>query len=273
MRLYILVIISSLIGCHSEDINPNDVLILGHGGLGFDNLSGQFAPNSVPSISKALDYYDLDGVEVDIQFTRDGELMVYHDTYLENSTQCKGRVNWLLMEEISTCYYRKQFSNEYNHGIITLDSLIYCINTQWSDKYFSFNVKDNFDVPYRMDSLGGLLHEKLQKLNSLDKISVECNDANLLYALNRRNKYNCFLISDMDSIGVGDVMRFKLKGIVTRFDKTNERRIQQLVDSSKQIMLYGFKKTSDYRKIDFEYVNAIQTDNPIFSLNYFRNSR
>ena len=124
MRLYILVIISSLIGCHSEDINPNDVLILGHGGLGFDNLSGQFAPNSVPSISKALDYYDLDGVEVDIQFTRDGELMVYHDTYLENSTQCKGRVNWLLMEEISSCYFRKQFSNEYNHGIITLDSLI-----------------------------------------------------------------------------------------------------------------------------------------------------
>ena len=68
MRISIIIFISVCFLCCSKyEINKNTVLVLGHGGMGFDNLNGQFAPNSVASISKALDFYDLDGVEVDIQ--------------------------------------------------------------------------------------------------------------------------------------------------------------------------------------------------------------
>ena len=105
MRIsFVVFIIITLLCCKRHEIKKNTVWIFGHGGMGFDNINGQFAPNSVASISKALDFYDLDGVEVDIQFTKDGNLIVFHDNYLENSTQCKGLVNSLNFNEIGDCY-------------------------------------------------------------------------------------------------------------------------------------------------------------------------
>ena len=271
MRISIIIFISVCFLCCSKyEINKNTVLVLGHGGMGFDNLNGQFAPNSVASISKALDFYDLDGVEVDIQFTKDGNLIVFHDDFLENSTQCKGFVNSLNFEEIVTCYYRKQFSNQYTETVISLDSLITLINTYWNSKLFSLNIKDNFNVPYKVDSLAGILVGKLDRLYSSNNIYIECNDANILYALKKRKNYNCLLVSGMDSIGVRDVNRFGLDGIVSNFETINLGLKQQLLDNSKKIVLYGQNTTRDYKSVDYQDVYGVQIDNPIAALKYFK---
>jgi len=271
MRLSFVVIISiCLINCSKHEINKNTVLVLGHGGMGFDDLNGYYAPNSVASISTALDFYDLDGVEVDVQFTKDGNLIVFHDDYLENSTQCKGYINSLNFDEIGKCYYRKQYSNNYNEEVISLDSLIILINNHWKHKLFSFDVKDNFDVPYKVDSLAGFLNNKLKKLISMDNIYVECNDANILYALKRRRNYECMLVSSMDSVGVRDVSRFGLDGIVSNFNDVNDKLMKQLLDSSKKIILHGLKNTRDYRSVDYKNIYGVQIDNPIAARKYFK---
>ena len=271
MRLSFVVITSiCLICCSKHEINKNTVLVFGHGGMGFDNLNGQYAPNSVASISTALDFYDLDGVEVDVQFTKDGNLIVFHDDYLENSTQCKGYVNGLNFDEIGKCYYRKQYSNNYNEEVISLDSLIILINNRWRHKLFSIDIKNNFNVPFKVDSLGGLLNMRLEKLNSTDNIIIESRDANILYALNKRKKYRSMLVSDMDSVGVRDVSRFRLAGIVCNFEKTDDKLKQQLLDSSKKIILYGQKSTRDYGSVDYKHVYGVQIDNPTAARKYFK---
>lgn len=271
MRISFVVFISiTLLCCKRHEIKKNTVLIFGHGGMGFDNLNGQFAPNSVASISKALDFYDLDGVEVDIQFTKDGNLIVFHDNYLENSTQCKGLVNSLNFNEIGDCYYRKQYSNQYTETIISFDSLITLINTHWNRKLFSLNIKNNFNIPFKVDSLGGILNQKLQKLYSTNNIFIECNDANILYALNRRNKYQCMLVSDLDSLGVQDVFRFGLDGIVSNFKKMDSGLTQHLLDSAKKVVVYGQISPRDYRSVDYKNIYGVQIDNPIAAVKYFR---
>jgi glycerophosphoryl diester phosphodiesterase len=271
MRISILILSCiAILSCNKYEIKKNSVLIFGHGGMGFDNLNGQFAPNSVASISKALDFYDLDGVEVDIQFTKDGNLIVFHDDYLENSTQCKGLVNSMNFSEIGECYYRKQFSNQYTETIISFDSLITLINTNWNQKLFSLNIKNNFNVPFKIDSLGGFLNQKLQKLNYTKNIFIECNDANLLYALKARNNYQCMLVSGLDSIGARDVIRFDLDGIVSKFDDINLDFKQQLIDSAKKVVMYGQKSTMDYKIVNYKNIYGVQIDNPIAALKYFK---
>lgn len=271
MRLSFIILVSLiLLGCEHDQPNLNKVLLLGHGGIGFDNLNGQYAPNSVPSMEISLDFYHLDGVEVDVQFTKDGELIVFHDDYLENATQCKGRISSLNLADIGTCLYRKQFSNIYNHGIITLDSLITLINERWNRKYFSFHVKDNFDVPFKIDSLAGRLHQKLRRLYAIDRVFVECRDANLLYGLKQRNNYQCLLVSALDSTGARDVDRFGLEGIVTRFDKIDRESHHKMSKNSKRVVLHGQQKSRHFTQIDYSGIDAVQVDNPVLALRYFR---
>ena len=198
-------------------------------------------------------------------------MIVYHDNYLENSTQCKGLVNNLNFNEIGSCYYRKQFSNQYTETIISFDSLITLINTRWNKKLFSLDIKNNFDIPFNVDSLGGIINQKLQKLYSTSNIFIECNDANILYALNRRNKYQCMLVSDMDSASVVDVFRFGLDGIVSKYLSDNSGLKQQLLDSSKKIVLYGQKNIKELKSVDYKNVFGVQIDNPIAAIKYFKN--
>lgn len=274
MRLQTIIVIILIVlsyGCRKEYSGPNVMRIYGHGGSGFDDLNSLYAPNSVGSISRGLDFYDLDGVEIDVQFTQDGELVVFHDGYLETSTQCKGLVNGLKLDETIGCYYRKQFNNKYEHTVISLDSFIVLVNAKWTDKYISLNVQDNFEIPYILDSLAGLFHAKLLKFNSLEKISIECSDANFLYFLKqRRNKHRCYLVADIDSVGVRDVNRFQLEGIVAKFEIRDIGLEKQLNDSAKQIILYGQKLSGDFSKYKYTYITAVQVDNPILALKYFR---
>ena len=86
----ILIIIGCFLSCSRELLPTNTIQLIGHGGEGFSNISALYAPNSVGSMKRALDFYALDGIEVDVRFTADSSLIVFHDEFLEQKTQCKG---------------------------------------------------------------------------------------------------------------------------------------------------------------------------------------
>jgi hypothetical protein len=91
-----------------------------------------------------------------------------------------------------------------------------------------------------------------------------------LYALNRRNKYQCMLVSDLDSVGVQDVFRFGLDGIVSNFKKMDSGLTQHLIDSAKKVVVYGQISPRDYRSVDYKNIYGVQIDNPIAAVKYFR---
>jgi len=273
MRNLFIIFSSIAIGGCGNNNNPlpNQVLLYGHGGGGFDN-SALFAPNSVPSMKESIEKYQLDGIEVDVQFTKDTGLIVFHDGYLESATQCKGKINAIHLKDAAGCYFRDQFYNKYSAQVITFDSLVTLMNTVWMDKYLSINLQSNFDVPYKKDSLAHYFHEKMTAFKSLDKITIECNDANFLYFLERENKeYKSYLIANIDSKSANEVYRFKLDGIVSFFENRDDIIEKDLTDSGKVIFIYGAKLPSDYAKYNYTYVTAMQVDNPVVALNFFRN--
>jgi glycerophosphoryl diester phosphodiesterase len=272
MRLQIVILSFLLIaGCKDHDPQLNKVLIYGHGGMGFDGVNAQHAPNSVSSIKDALDAYGLDGVELDIRFTREGEMLVYHDQFLETSTQCKGKISSMNIDDIGECYYRKQFKNKYVDRVITIDSLIKMVNTEYQDSYISLDIQ-GFDIPYTLDSISEIFYNKLLDFDARERISVECRDGNFLFFLKRRDANQlCYLVSDIDTVGVRDVNGFGLDGIVGSFEIRDSELEQELADSSKTIILYGQKLPNDYIRYDYTNIDGVQVDNPILALKYFRN--
>ena len=82
-------------GCRKPDIhniknlNNGKIMIIGHGGSGFQSVINPLPTNSAASVSKALDELEADGVELDVQLTADKQLILYHDARLESQTNCK----------------------------------------------------------------------------------------------------------------------------------------------------------------------------------------
>jgi glycerophosphoryl diester phosphodiesterase len=84
-----LLLLLTLIGCQKKD-GYAEVLVIGHGGNGLDNLNSFYHDNSLESILMALDTEGCSGVELDVQMSIDGTLWLFHDETLANETGGEG---------------------------------------------------------------------------------------------------------------------------------------------------------------------------------------
>lgn len=272
MRISIVIILALLLAasCGRETLPHSSIQLLGHGGEGFSNKSALYAPNTVGSLSRALDFYNLDGVEVDVRFLADTSLIVFHDAHLETATQCKGLVSRAQPADVVGCNYRKQFKNVYQQQIISLDSFIWLLNYTWL--YQRIHIQVHFEDRENkiVEQLAKHYAQRVQKINDLTRITTECANANFLFYLRNFGNFSGHLVAPLNNDGVNDVFRFGLQGIVSRFDIRNDTLEKHLKDSGKYITLYGQKLSKDYTKWRYDIVDAIQIDNPIQALKYFR---
>jgi len=75
---------------------------LGHRGTGVTGETNPLPENSIPSFLAAMDE-GADGVELDVEITKDGELIVMHDDTVDRTTNCTGCVSELTFDEIRAC--------------------------------------------------------------------------------------------------------------------------------------------------------------------------
>lgn len=98
--------------------------IIGHGGMGNPGINNPYQLNSFIGMKNALDVYRLDGVETDIQLTRDSTLFMIHDDYLELLTYCSGCIFNADSAFMSSCGFRPVSSGQFRNDPVTpLESL------------------------------------------------------------------------------------------------------------------------------------------------------
>jgi len=76
-----------------KNLNNNTISAFGHGGMG---ILYRYPMNSLESLNHVL-ALGADGTEFDLELSKDGQLVLYHDIYLENETNSKGKIrekNW-----------------------------------------------------------------------------------------------------------------------------------------------------------------------------------
>ena len=91
------------VGCHKEASLP-EVLVYGHAGTSLYPERWIFPANTRESVEYALDVLDADGVEVDVQMTADGKLVLYHDPKFDEHTDFSGCVASYTYEEIKDLF-------------------------------------------------------------------------------------------------------------------------------------------------------------------------
>lgn len=83
--------------------------------IGHRGACGHCPENTIASFKKALEYH-VDYIEIDIQMSLDGKIVVFHDSTLERTTNGKGRVQDFTYEELAKLdaggWYGEQFKGE-----------------------------------------------------------------------------------------------------------------------------------------------------------------
>jgi glycerophosphoryl diester phosphodiesterase len=89
---------AAVVRAHIEELAP---AVIGHRGTGPTRAGHELPENSLSSFLAALEQ-GADGVELDVQLTADGTLVLLHDQ-LEDTTTCSGCVNELTLAEVRQC--------------------------------------------------------------------------------------------------------------------------------------------------------------------------
>ncbi len=70
-------------------------------------LSHKYPENSLKAFKKAYDN-NMDGIELDVHMTRDGEIVVNHDFYLDRTTNGSGLISNYTYKELKSFYLRNK---------------------------------------------------------------------------------------------------------------------------------------------------------------------
>lgn len=100
-----------------SNLNNGQIDVIGHAGTGFQSLINPYPSNSFESIKHAVDGLNADGIEIDIDLSKDSTIVLYHDQTLEKATNCSGCVNQHSASELEKCEYYNQYGAQVLHDV------------------------------------------------------------------------------------------------------------------------------------------------------------
>ncbi len=107
----------------TDTFNSNQPLIIAHRGA-----SGQATENTLPAFQLAFEI-GADGIEFDIQITKDGKLVVFHDETVNRLTDGTGSIRSKSLAEIKSLNIKNHFNSD-QLFIPTLDEVLSIVPRQ-----------------------------------------------------------------------------------------------------------------------------------------------
>jgi len=193
-----------------NNLNWDMITVLGHGGMG---VASTYPMNSFESVVNCINLGS-DGTEMDVQMTKDGVLVAFHDYDLSAKTNLKGVVNSLTWDELKNGYYNETPYMKYS--LVSLEQVF--SNIENVENYrFTFDCKlyreTTADDTYFDQFAEGII-AIAEKYELQRKICIESNDEQFLSLLQqKRSRYKLFIYPDNFEEGLSTAISMGLYGI------------------------------------------------------------
>ncbi len=249
-----------------NNLNNNIIGVLGHRGM---SQGSEYPGNSIEAIETALNF-GADGVEIDVQITRDNILVIFHDKELSKKTNYQGKLRDYFWSEIDSCIYNN--SVDKNIYVSTVDSLFTRI-IKCQDYYFSFDCKFTpNDDESKTNYYQGFVHaikQVIDKHNMQNRVLIEAgsfqfhqlliqNEVQALQFITGKDMDNGIIIAEeLDLYGIGIGSKVSRKDIKKAHEKGF--RVMTWIPKTKWANVKAVKKNPDF----------IQTANLVHLLQLF----
>jgi glycerophosphoryl diester phosphodiesterase len=256
-RLFILIALLSLNCSKNKYLVPANYnpIIIGHGGMG---ISHAYPINSLESLLLALNS-GADGIEIDVQLTKDSELIAFHDRDLAQSTNGEGTVNENNWETISKLHYNFPIFAKY--PLISLSQLFNTVTE--ADKYtfildckFYENEYDSLDIYNYCSKINTFITE-----NELsENIIVEFNNIQLIKQFKELNKDQRLMFYGEFELALKTAIQYGLYAIDCDVEELNESQVKLAKEHQLIVSVYNSRNNVLNEKSIAIKADIIQTD-------------
>lgn len=235
--------------------------VLGHAGMGW---RGVHPMDSKRSVKKSLEIAD--GVEFDIQLSKDGVFFLFHDQDLKGSTNCTGKINSRSSSYLKECRFSRF---ELHDKLATLEEVIQENKELIEEKIVVLDLThikiDNDQYWITIDSLSSKLCNVISNSEMIDNFYLDSRDQNLLKTIRNKNP-NIKLfweLSNADSINSDFMDTTHINGVISRYDILNDKLVIEVRAKQLKIIVWGCNNKKDND-------NALKLEPDIIITDYIR---
>ena len=254
--------------CNKDKITDDNyfnekIMILGHKGMGaYYKRPGDTYESILPAIEIGVD-----GCEIDVQLTKDTELVLLHDHLLSSMTTCNGRVYEATLEQIKQCKYYAFQNNIYVYSVDEIFSKLTNVN----DLYFSFDSKLDDEVADQELYKGQFLRaikRICDKYNMSKNVFIEGSKSYLLKAKSLGLTNKLFLTGIINQENIDTASYYSFFGICTEMSNVE---IDTDVAHEKGLRIMAYTPNNYYSNLIAisKKIDILQTDDPISILKRF----
>jgi glycerophosphoryl diester phosphodiesterase len=259
--LLMVVAFSAFSSCKDTPFDGNaskksKIITMGHAGMGVVSL---YPANTMESILKCLKT-GANGVEIDIQMTKDSILVLFHNEHI-NSNDKQKRINSLTWSELQMLHHKNVLYFKYD--IISLNDLFSNIQNI-DDFYFSLDCKLHSSVE-KQDDFNKIFSKKLVEIVDYydldDNIFIESGDTDFLTLLRKeRPGYKLFSYLTPFEKNLKTALDMGLSGIVISTENITKEQVMLAQDYGLMVSIFG--SNSRIRNVEIIQKNPdiIQTD-------------
>ncbi len=219
--------------------------------IGHRGAKGHEPENTLISFQKALDM-QVDGIELDVHLSADGELIVIHDETIDRTTNGIGLVNTLSLRQLKKC----RINN--HHEIPLLSEVFDLVN---KNCFINIELKSYETAEKVVELIEDYVSEKNWKYEQFLISSFDWNALQQVRFLNERIQIGVLTETDLD-LALAFAKFIQAKSIHPHFHMLSEENVSKIQSKGLQVFPWTVNEREDVEKIKSYKVNGIITDFP-----------
>lgn len=220
------------------------ILKIGHRGA-----KGYEPENTLVSFEKAIEM-GADGIELDVHLSIDGHLIVIHDETIDRTTNGKGAVNQLTLEEL------KYFTINEKHTIPTLDEVLDLVNQRC---FVNIELKNQDTAEKVVQLIEHYISQKNWKKEDFIVSSFDWNALQQVRFLNENIRVGVLTETDMD-LAISFARFMKAEALHPDFQLLTKDYTFKIQERRILVFPWTVNEIDDIQKVKSFKVDGIITD-------------
>jgi glycerophosphoryl diester phosphodiesterase len=248
----------------AHNLLGGEILTVSHGCGGFETLRNTTPPNTIAAARQSLSQ-SADAIELDVQRSADGQLIVFHDGRLENNTTCTGCIADLQSADLADCRYKTRHgSMDGNYPVPTLDSLLAAAKAFSDSALFFLNTKHDSPCergPGAYPAFAEALSACVRRHDLAERVVIESLEADFLLAVREADPALRLLLDDEDyTRGMEKVRTHGFLGLAISNEQVTEAQVRQAHAEGYWLGIWGVKVQVGTRQAVRKGPEFIMTD-------------